>query len=373
MRLLHLADIHLGASFSAFGDLAAIRADQVREAFRRLPEIAAEVEAHAVLIAGDLFDRPEPPEGVRATARETIRRLVEAGCPVFIVPGNHDPVTYNPNAYREDLGGAHVFRGPRFETKRVETEAGPLHVYGLAYDPAIERSPLTTLRRLEGEGVHVALLHGSIPGAPNWESSPNVLHLPLEELARLHVDYVALGDHHQFRGPDAFRGADVPACYSGSLAAIDLTEIGPHGYVVAELEPGCPAVVTHHDAGVPRVEDVGDLDVTDLESDEVVADAVGTRVPENAVPVVRLIGAPPYPLDPDVVLIHLAERFGWASLHDETRYIDSARLDELAGRDSIVGHVVGLGRSRVQEAEDPPQRRIHERALRVALNALEVD
>src|SRR5690606_9948619 len=96
-RLLHLADVHLGALFTAFGDLALSRQAAVLAAFRAVPEVAAAEGAHAVLIAGDLFDRPQPPDAVLAAARETLRRMVDAGLHVFLVPGNHDPVTVHPH------------------------------------------------------------------------------------------------------------------------------------------------------------------------------------------------------------------------------------------------------------------------------------
>src|SRR5690606_17201053 len=233
-RLLHLADVHLGALFTAFGDLSASRQAAVLDAFRAVPELAAAEGAHAVVIAGDLFDRPRPPDGVLAAARETLRRMVDAGLPVFLVAGNHDPVTVHPHPYRELPAGVHFFREPVFCAPiSVDTTAGPLHVYGVAYDPAREPQPLASLRRADLPGAHVVLLHGSVQGTPHWSSSPNVLRLTYEALAALPVDYIALGDHHRHRPPAQFDGGRIPACYSGSFAALDLTETGARGFVVA--------------------------------------------------------------------------------------------------------------------------------------------
>lgn len=393
-RLLHLADVHLGASFAGFGDLAASRQAAVLDAFRAIPELATRNGVHAVLIAGDLFDRPRPPDAVVAAARETLRRMVEAGLHVFLVPGNHDPITVHPHPYRELPPGVHFFGEPVFGAPvSVETPAGPLHVYGIAFDPAKERDPLRTFERKDAPGVHVVLLHGSVQGTPHWSASPNVLRLTPEALAALDVEYIALGDHHRFRPPAEFGGA-IPACYAGSFAALDLTETGPRGFVIADVEPGHPPLVRHVPSGVTRVEAVGDVDVSDLDGDAAVADAVAAALERllaaeadtghrkstgptaaatgTAIPVARLVGTPSFPLDPERVREHLSQRFGHAAVRDESRYYASARLDALAELDNVVGHVVRLGRKRIAEAKDDAERAIADRALRIALSALEV-
>jgi len=394
-RLLHLADVHLGASFAGFGDLAASRQAAVLNAFRAIPEIAARHGVHAVLIAGDLFERPQPPDVVLAAARETLRRMVEAGLHVFLVPGNHDPITVHPHPYRELPPGVHFFGEPVFGAPvSVETPAGPLHVYGVAFDPAKEREPLRTFRRADTPGAHVVLLHGSVQGTLHWSASPNVLRLTHDALAALPVDYIALGDHHRHRPPAEFGDGAIPACYAGSFAALDLTETGPRGFVIADIEPGRPPVVPHVPSAVTRVEDVGHVDVSSLEGDAAVADAVAAALERllaadasasdgasagskaaaatAAIPVARLVGTPSFPLDPERVREHLAQRFGHAAVRDESRYYASARLDALAEMDTVVGHVVRLGRQRIAEAKDDGERAIADRALRIALSALEV-
>lgn len=183
-----------------------------------------------MLVAGDLFDRPEPDPESKAAVAETFARFAEDGRPVFVVPGNHDSSTLHHHPYSEPLGGAWVFLGPTFARHTVETPGGPLHVYGLAYDLGRHDAPLSTYERDDLPGIHVVLLHGSVDFSPHWKIGKNALRLPLAALAALDCDYVALGDYHGFRAPDRFRG-DSPsrACYPGSFAALDLTEIGPRG------------------------------------------------------------------------------------------------------------------------------------------------
>jgi hypothetical protein len=322
-------------------------------------------------MAGDLFDGPSPSTEVAAAARETVRRVVSSGRPVFVVPGNHDALTLGPDPYRDGLGGAHIFRAPSFGPPvTVETEGGTLHVYGIAHDAARDRAPLAGFRRGPGDGVHVVLLHGSVPDSPHWDTAAGGLRLEPEALAALDADYIALGDYHRFRPPAGFGGA--PACYAGSFAALDLTEDGTRGDVLAVLEPGAAPRVELRPSGVTPVVDVGAVDVGGVETDVEAARAVAARVPASSVPVARLTGSPPFPLSADAVATELRTRFGAALVRDDTSFHASTRLDELAETDTVVGHVVRLGRARITAAPDPERRRAAERALRVALTGLGV-
>jgi exonuclease SbcD len=388
MKLLHAADLHLGAAYSGFGSLGPERGREVLDAFRRLPEVAAEERVDAVMVAGDLFDSPRPGTETLAAVRETLRRFMDACIPVFLVPGNHDAVTLRFSPYRELARGSRVVEQRDGAARRsekhsvyilvrphfaapvtVETEGGPLHVYGIAYDPAECRDPIATFARKAAPGVHVMLLHASVRAADHWQGS-NSLVLPTRALDGIDVDYIALGDHHRPRTPSAFGG--TAACYPGSFAATDLSEAGPRGYVLVELTPGRPPEVEHRDAGVTPVAAV-EVDVTGLTDDIGVAEAAIRLAPARAVPAVHLVGEPAFPLDTDVVTAELIERYGHAAVVDGTRFYASERLDELAGEDTVAGHVVRLARHRIDQAEGEEQAEIERTALRLALRALEVD
>ncbi|MFQ5747215.1 MAG: exonuclease SbcCD subunit D [Gemmatimonadota bacterium] len=371
VRLLHVADVHLGAPLASLGAAGAERARAVLESFTRLPEAAARHEIDAVLIAGDLFDRPDPPDVVAGAALETLRRLAEQGVPVFAVPGNHDTPRGAGTPYDEVPPGVTVFREPSFgDPVTVEAAAGPLHVYGVAYDAASVPEPLGGFRRTDAPGVHAVLLHGSVRDAPHWDRG-SALPLPVETLATLDADYIALGDHHRFRPPDGFEGPGlVPACYPGSFAGLDWTETGPRGYVLARVRPGEPPAVELHASDVAPIHDAGRIDVSDLESESEIADRIAAAAGPDAPLIVTLEGEPPFPVDGERLEERLAARFGACRVIDETRFFDSAAVRALARRPTVAGHVADLGIRRIEAAPDA-KRAIHDRALRIALRALE--
>jgi DNA repair protein SbcD/Mre11 len=402
MRLLHVADLHLDASYSGFGALAAERADAVRTAFQRLPDVATSARADAVLIAGDLFDGPHPSAATLTAVRDTLKRFVDLCVPVFMIPGNHDGINLKLNPYRELARGSRVVvqngdlpaerpwptddeRGRRLAEKHsvyllmrprlgepvsVETESGPLHVYGAAYDAAECSEPTASFQRKDAYGVHVVLLHAYVHGAGRWIATRNALTLTEEALDGLSADYIALGDQHRPVYPDRFGGR--PACYPGSFAATDLAETGPRGFVIVDVEPGRPPRIEHHDAGVMPAEAV-EVDVTALSDDAEVVEAVARMVPSASVPVARLSGEPAFPLSADVIQDQLIARFGHAAVTDDTRYYAAHRLNDLERADTVAGHVVRLGRERIAAAAGNGEREVAQRALRAVLRALEVD
>lgn len=371
VRLLHLADVHLGAPLGGFGEHGEERARQILEAFRRVPDLAEEHGAEAVLLTGDLFDGPRPDDAVLAAVQEVDRRLAEAGVHAFAVPGNHDGVALDPTLYPRALPEASAFLEATFgDPATVELPGGALHVYGFAHDPAEAPDPLASWRRDDADGFHVALLHGSVPDAPHWEEG-SALRLPPERLAELGADYLALGDYHRHRPPGSF-GDGVPACYAGSFAAVDLAETGPHGAVLVELRPGAPPRVRLLPSGVPEVGEPREFDVAGHGDEEAVAAAVGDRLEEGVIPRVRLTGEPSFPLDAEKVRVRLRERFGYARVEDATRFFASAHIVELAERKTVAGHVARLGLERIEAAPEGPEREAAERGLRIALRHMEV-
>ncbi|GAB6166617.1 DNA repair exonuclease [Thermostilla marina] len=104
-RILHLADLHLGANPAA--SLCADFPDAA-EQFRRnrdgvLERIADWVEDEAsrvglVLIAGDLFHRHDPPDEVAERVRRALHRIA-GQVPLVVIPGNHDELSYSNCIY----------------------------------------------------------------------------------------------------------------------------------------------------------------------------------------------------------------------------------------------------------------------------------
>ena len=88
LSIVHLADLHLGASYSFLPPAKAATARESQFAtLARAVEYANAQFANAILIAGDLFDSPTPAPEIVTRAFSI---LSKANCCVLISPGNHD-------------------------------------------------------------------------------------------------------------------------------------------------------------------------------------------------------------------------------------------------------------------------------------------
>ena len=85
MKFIHLSDLHLGKRVNDFPMI-----EDQRFILERILEIIHEEKPKAVLIAGDVYDKPLPPAEAVKLFDDFISRLSKADAEVFIISGNHD-------------------------------------------------------------------------------------------------------------------------------------------------------------------------------------------------------------------------------------------------------------------------------------------
>lgn len=85
MKFLHLGDLHLGKSLMGM-DLI----DDQKYILDEILKMAEDGSADAVIMAGDIYDRPVPSEEAVNLFDAFIRKLAEKGISAFIISGNHD-------------------------------------------------------------------------------------------------------------------------------------------------------------------------------------------------------------------------------------------------------------------------------------------
>lgn len=85
MKFIHLSDLHLGKRVNDYPMIE----DQTF-ILEQILGIIDEEKPQAVLIAGDVYDKPLPPAEAVRLFDDFISRLSETGAEVFIISGNHD-------------------------------------------------------------------------------------------------------------------------------------------------------------------------------------------------------------------------------------------------------------------------------------------
>jgi len=368
IRILHLADLHLGWTPQFLGPRAERwQRERDRLLTRAVDRVLAGGDIHMVIIAGDLFETHRPPPALVDEVLADLERLVQAGVALVTVPGNHDEITYHDSVYRQH--GARwpgvLIRQPMPAHAATLTVHGvPVHVYGLAYTGGVTRTqpPIREFPRLEADGLHVAVFHGSL----DWDAGERSLPLTSEGLAAAGYDYVALGHIHRHQ---VHRLGSTLAVYPGAIEGKGFHDPGVGCWTVAILGAAGPARVETEPVATRPVR-VVELDVTPCLDVGAVEERIQAARDPEALVQIRLTGAAPAPLPAALWQERFQNDFYYLEIVDETAALDAAVLDAWAREPTVRGQFV----RRMQEAlaaAEPAQRPVLVRALRYGLAALE--
>ena len=237
MKFLHLADLHLGKRVCEFSMI-----DDQRAILEQLRALAEKERVDAVLLAGDIYDKPSPSAEAVALFDDFLTGLADLGVEVFAISGNHDSAERLAFGARL-MSGRGVFLSRAF-SGRVEcfsrTDAyGEVQIVLLPFV-----RPLTVRRFFEGQKIEsytdavraalqtaelhpdarrVLVAHQFVAGSARCDSeeiSAGGLDA-VESAAFAGFDYVALGHLH---GPQSAGAPFVRYC--GSPLKYSLSEAG---------------------------------------------------------------------------------------------------------------------------------------------------
>ena len=211
MKIIHCADIHLGAPINSFPEeVSKERKREVRNTFLRMVEFAKEKGVKVIMLSGDIFDRDKP-----------FKKDVE-----FF----YGVVENNPDIDFLYLRGNHDQEGESVSLSNLKTfsTAWQSYAYGDVVISGIELATENSLSlystlALNEKKKNIVMLHGQVGGEIN-----------LTKLRDKNIDYLALGHIHQYEeGSLDNRGMYA---YSGCLEGRGFDETGMKGFVLLEVD-----------------------------------------------------------------------------------------------------------------------------------------
>lgn len=352
---------------SNFGRYADQRRQDVEVALRRVVDLAIERDVDLALFAGDLFDSHHPEPDTVNVARRELARLREAGIRSFGVPGTHDSLGFADSVYRrEDLPFDHFFVDPDFANPvTLDVGSHSVTVYGIAYDRDHTLDGWRTLNRREADGIHIAIAHAACQDNPGWSIPAEDLPFTPDDLARLGVDYVALGHYHNLR---LFRHNErVIGAYSGSIEGRNWKETGERHVVLIEWESaGSDPVVTPLPVQA-RMLDTAEIDVSGLPDSLAIAGAVRDACEASSIWRVILIGDPNFVPSPEAILAELEARYGYLEVQDATTLVTSQLLAERCEEETVRGEFFRRLLDARERAEDERSRVVVDRAIKLGV------
>ena len=262
MKLMHLSDLHLGKRLNEFSLLE----DQAY-ILHQLVHIAQDERPDAVLIAGDLYDKPVPPAEAVSLLDDFLARLSSLHIPVMIISGNHDsPERLSFGARLISASGVYLapVYGGTVEPITLTDDHGPMDVFLLPfikpshvrrYFPEEEIATYTDAvacairhMNINSDRCNVLVTHQFVTGAACCESEELSVGGTDQVDASVFdaFDYVALGHIH---GPQNIKSERIRYCgtplkYSFSEAkhhkSVTIVELASKGSLSIRCIPLTP-------------------------------------------------------------------------------------------------------------------------------------
>jgi DNA repair protein SbcD/Mre11 len=363
LRIVHTADVHLGARHDDLGEQAAAQRERQFAAFTATVDLAIAERVDLVLIAGDLFDsNVQPRRSVERVAAE-LARLVQARIRTAIIPGTHD--VYDR---------ASIYRAYDLKTLAGSTDADDFltvltpdlpAVYLNAIDTVVhgrvfatKRAPTSPLAGFDAVLAapagkwKIGMIHGSlsIPGKTDRDE----VVFTVDEIAASHLDYLALGHWHSSQQG---RGGGVTYAYSGAPEPVALDQDRAGKVLLIELDeaPG-KRIVTVEERVVGRTRfDRTELDAATIKSQPTLIETLEKRADPDLVLDVRLVGVRPDDLDLDIdeVEARLAPSFLKVRVRD--RSMPALTSGVLPSPDTVAGAFIRDLEARIAASEKAGQ------------------
>jgi DNA repair exonuclease SbcCD nuclease subunit len=294
MKFVLFSDLHLDAPFVGLGpEVANRRRQALRDTLRNITELAIRAGADALLCGGDLYEHESFTDDTMQFVRST---FAELPMPVFIAPGNHDWYGRTSMYQRADWpGNVHVFSTASLTPVPL---AEGVTLWGAAHCmPAGTPGFLDGGFRVEGNGIHLALFHGSERGWFQAQGEGKDPHAPFDErqIMAAELDHAFLGHYHKAKdGPHH--------TYPGNPCPLSFGEDTGRGAVVVTLQPDGGVQRERFQVAAYIVHDLS-IDVTGSASQQDIRDRLtGTLAGLTGCARVQLIGE----VGPEVALNHLS-------------------------------------------------------------------
>ena len=262
MEFVHLSDLHLGKRVNGYSMI-----EDQKYILLKILNVIDEQKAEAVVIAGDVYDKPIPPTEAVQLFDDFLFRLVERNLQILVISGNHDsPERIAFGSRFMDKSGVHmsqVYNGKN-DLVELNDKYGKVNFYMLPFV-----KPSNVRRFFEDEEINtytdavrvavshmnvnkkarnVIITHQFVTGAQRSESetiavggTDNVDSYVFDDF-----DYVALGHIHgpQNVGKNTVRYCGTPLKYSfseishkKSVTVVEMKEKGNVKVSTVELTP----------------------------------------------------------------------------------------------------------------------------------------
>jgi len=359
VKIIHTGDLHLGMTFKSLGEKSKLHRRDCQDVFSNIIDLTIKEKANALLIAGDLFDEPNPSKSIVTFVIEELKRLKDKKIPVFIITGNHDPYKKDSLWFNYTFpSNVVIFDNNNLEPKSI----GNLEVYGLAYTNNT-KEPLKGFKAEKSDKFKVGLIHGSTTNIKE-DDDPEYSYRPITktQIDSSRLDYIALGHFHDLLEVKA----KVKCFYCGSPEGLSFKNKSDSGVLIVTYSDGNVAVKSHKTA-IREFHNIK-IDCTKLDNDSEIRRILQKNKGDNKILRLILKGSPSldFHLDKELLEKEFSSNYFYLKIDDRIHIPNNLQEDE-----TIRGQFIKLIKQEIKKEKDEDKKRRLENALRIGIGHLD--
>lgn len=228
VKILHCADLHIGAVESSLGVLALRRQAETLITFEKIISLAKENDVDLLLIAGDLFNSNNVDTSIINRCFECFEEI--SNVKIIFAAGNHDPLNAaSPFVTRELPKNVYVLdtTDSVIEFKDINTR-----VYGKSFKEVYMQGSTNFSLDTDNSFINLMCIHGELRG----DLGSDYNSITSEFIKSSGMDYIALGHIH--KRSDIGKVGNTFVSYPGCPEGQGFDELGEKGVYMGEISKG---------------------------------------------------------------------------------------------------------------------------------------
>ena len=268
VKILHCADLHIGAKVLGLGEKGQNRALEALLTFENIIKLARENGVKILLIAGDLLCSNE----VNMSSAKRVLESIEAipDIKVIYAAGNHDPInSQSPFTSLKLPNNLYIL--PENDSVIKFDDLG-VSVYGRSFCEVYMAGESRFSAPVNADTINIMCQHGEVRS----DLSSNYNSITTEFIDNCGMDYIALGHIH--KRSEIMRRGDTFFAYSGCADGLGFDELGDKGVYIGEVGKGIcdlkfykTSIRTYHKVSV----DVGECADSPAAAEKILAELRG--------------------------------------------------------------------------------------------------
>ena len=229
VKILHCADLHIGAAASFLNERAENRRFEALLTFERIVALARDNGVQIMLIAGDLFHSNNIEGSFCERVFEALRSIPEIK--IVFSAGNHDPLSADSPFLKYKLPENLHIMGTDDDCKTFEDLR--VHVYGKSFKEVYcKGEKVFSMVPPQDDFINLMCIHGDLKS----DLSSNYNPITSDFISNSGMDYIALG--HVHKRTDICKIGSTFCAYCGCPEGQGFDELGEKGVYIGEVKKG---------------------------------------------------------------------------------------------------------------------------------------